>query len=64
VPHFGITEHPTAEWTGQQMVEAFWKGESKTYVIRDRDKIYGEEFRTGERQSKRVMTMFHQSSIG
>jgi transposase InsO family protein len=27
------------------MVEAFWEGESKTYVIRDRDKIYGEEFR-------------------
>jgi len=45
VLHFGITEHPTAEWTGQQMVEAFWEGESKTYVIRDRDKIYGEEFR-------------------
>ena len=44
--HFGITEHPTAEWTGQQMVEAFWEGESKTYVIRDRDKIYGEEFRS------------------
>jgi len=46
VLHFGITEHPTAEWTGQQMVEAFWEGESKTYVIRDRDKIYGEEFRS------------------
>ncbi len=45
VLHFGITEHPTAEWTGQQMVEAFWEGESKTYVICDRDKIYGEEFR-------------------
>jgi len=42
---FGITEHPTAEWTGQQMVEAFWEGESKTYVIRDRDEIYGVEFR-------------------
>jgi putative transposase len=46
VLHFGITEHPTAEWTGQQMVEAFWEGGSKTYVIRDRDKIYGEEFRS------------------
>jgi hypothetical protein len=46
VLHFGITEHPTAEWTGQQMVEGFWEGESKTYVIRDGDKIYGEEFRS------------------
>jgi homeodomain-containing protein len=45
VLHFGITEHPTAEWKGQQIVEAFWEGESETYVIRDRDKIYGEEFR-------------------
>ena len=37
------------KWTGQQIVEAFWEGESKTYVIRDRDKIYGEEFRRGLR---------------
>src|SRR3984957_11448165 len=41
VLHFGVTEHPTAEWTGQQMVEAFWEGESKTYVIRDRDNLRG-----------------------
>ena len=37
--------HSTAEWAGQQIVEAFSEGESKTYVIRDGDKIYGEEFR-------------------
>jgi hypothetical protein len=22
IPHFDVTEHPTAEWTAQQMVEA------------------------------------------
>jgi putative transposase len=25
VVHFNVTEHPTAEWTGQQMVESFPK---------------------------------------
>jgi len=23
VMHFNVTEHPTAQWTGQQIVEAF-----------------------------------------
>ena len=39
--HFGITEHPTAEWTAQQMVAALSGREAKRYLIRDRDSIYG-----------------------
>ena len=44
VVHFNVTEHPTAEWTGQQMVEAFPEGTAPRYLLRDRDKIYGCEF--------------------
>jgi putative transposase len=45
VLHFGVTEHPTAEWTAQQVVEAFSDRDAKHYLIRDRDSIYGSEFR-------------------
>jgi putative transposase len=44
VVHFNVTEHPTAEWTGQQMVEAFPEDTAPRYLLRDRDKIYGGEF--------------------
>ena len=39
VLHFGVTEHPTAEWTAQQVVEAFSDRDAKHYLIRDRDSI-------------------------
>jgi transposase InsO family protein len=43
--HFNVTEHPTAEWTAQQVVEAFpWDGAPR-YLLRDRDRIYGVAFR-------------------
>jgi len=45
VLHFGVTEHPTAEWTGQQVIEAFSERDAKRYLIRDRDVLYGHEFR-------------------
>jgi putative transposase len=45
VLHFGVTEHPTAEWTAQQMAEAFSEKDAKRYLIRDRDSIYGDAFR-------------------
>jgi putative transposase len=44
--HFGITEHPTAEWAAQQVVEAFAECDTKHYMIRDRESIYGSEFRS------------------
>jgi putative transposase len=46
VLHFGVTEHPTAEWAAQQVVEAFSERHAKHYLIRDRDSIYGHDFRT------------------
>lgn len=42
--HFNVTEHPTAAWTGQQMVEAFPWDTAPRFLIRDRDGIYGEDF--------------------
>lgn len=45
IMHFNVTEHPTAEWTSQQMVEAFCGGDSPRFMIRDRDGVYGLTFR-------------------
>jgi hypothetical protein len=41
IVHFNITEHPTAQWTAQQVVEAFPWDETPRYLLRDRDHIYG-----------------------
>ena len=43
--HFNITEHPTAQWTAQQVVEAFPWGTASRYLLRDRDNIYSTHFR-------------------
>jgi len=45
VLHFHITEHPTAEWTTQQVIDAFPWEEAPRYLLRDRDRIYGASFR-------------------
>src|SRR5881409_2954444 len=45
VLHFNVTEHPTAEWAAQQIVEAFPEDTAPRYLIRDRDGIYGDHFR-------------------
>jgi hypothetical protein len=45
VVHFNVTEHPTAAWTTQQILEAFPDDTTPRYLIRDRDQIYGECFR-------------------
>ena len=42
--HFNATEHPTAEWTARQLVEACGLDEAPRYLIRDRDQVYGERF--------------------
>ena len=45
VVHFNVTEHPTAQWTGEQILQAFPGGSEPRYLLRDRDSIYGQEFR-------------------
>jgi putative transposase len=42
---FNVTEHPTARWTAQQVVDAFPDDSAPSYLLRDRDQIYGEQFR-------------------
>jgi transposase InsO family protein len=44
VIHFNITEHPSAAWTAQQVIEAFPWDEAPRYLLRDRDRIYGADF--------------------
>src|SRR5262249_46436439 len=46
IVHFNVTEHPTADWTSQQIIEAFPYNTAPLYLLRDRDSIYGEEFRS------------------
>ena len=45
VVHFNVTDHPTADWTAQQLVQAFPYDAAPRYLLRDRDRIYGESFR-------------------
>ncbi len=45
IVHFNVTAHPTAEWTGQQLREAFPFDRVPRYLLRDRDSIFGREFR-------------------
>ena len=45
VLHFNITEFPSVRWTGQQIIEAFPEDTALRYMIRDRDGIYGEQYR-------------------
>jgi hypothetical protein len=45
IVHFNVTEHPTAERTAQQIIEAFPDDTAPRYLLRDRDSIYGAEFR-------------------
>jgi putative transposase len=45
VLHFNVTEHPTAAWTAQQIVDAFPDDSAPSYLLRDRDSVYGHVFR-------------------
>ncbi|HEX7551789.1 MAG TPA: integrase core domain-containing protein [Candidatus Methylomirabilis sp.] len=39
-----MTEHPTAQWTAQQLLEAFPWDTAPKYLLRGRDAIYGDWF--------------------
>src|SRR5881392_2441456 len=45
VLHFNVTEHPTSHWTAQQIVDAFPDDSAPPYLLRDRDQVYGQQFR-------------------
>jgi transposase InsO family protein len=41
---FGVTAHPTAEWISNQLTDACGWEQIPRYLIRDRDRAYGEIF--------------------
>ncbi len=42
--HVGVTAHPTAQWTAQQLTEALpWESHAR-FIHRDQDGIFGHEF--------------------
>ena len=45
IVHLAITEHPTAAWTAQQVIDALPYDTAPRWRVRDRDAIYGDEFR-------------------
>jgi transposase InsO family protein len=44
IVHFNVTAHPTAEWAAQQLREAFPWDTAPRYLLRDRDRIFGQDF--------------------
>jgi transposase InsO family protein len=42
--HVNATDHPSAEWTARQLLEACAMDERPDYLLRDRDRIYGRQF--------------------
>ena len=61
VIHFNVTAHPIAEWTAQQVVEAFPWDTAPRYLLRDRDGIYGSWFRQRVQSMgiEEVLTAYH-----
>jgi putative transposase len=45
IVHLAVTEHPTAAWTAQQIIEAFPNDTAPQWLLRDRDAIYGDVVR-------------------
>ncbi len=45
IVHFGVTANPTTVWVAQQIREAFPWDTTPRYLLRDRDGVYGFEFR-------------------
>src|SRR5437588_5162787 len=43
--HFNVTAHPTADWTGQRLREAFPFAQLPRYLLRGHDAIFGDDFR-------------------
>ena len=58
--HFNVTDHPTAEWTAAQILQAFPWDNAPRFLIRDRDSIYGAAFRAQAKslETSEVLTAF------
>jgi transposase InsO family protein len=43
--HINVTAHPTAAWVWRQVIEATPWGHKPRHLLRDRDAVYGRDFR-------------------
>jgi len=43
--HVNVTSHPTAAWVWRQLIEATPWGQKPRHLLRDRDTVYGRDFR-------------------
>ena len=48
--HVNVTANPTAAWVWRQVIEATPWGQKPRHLLRDRDAVYGREFRQRARQ--------------
>jgi putative transposase len=53
IVHFNVTDHPSAEWTAQQVVDAFPWETAPRYMLRDGDGVYGPYFSRARRRPRR-----------
>jgi len=50
VVHVNVTANPTAAWVWRQLIEATPWGQKPRHLLRDRDAVYGREFRKHARR--------------
>ena len=50
--HFNVTQHPTADWTLQQLREAIGCGDAYRYLLHDRDSIFAQELGRIDQESR------------
>jgi putative transposase len=43
--HVNVTDRPTAQWTTQQVIDAFPRDDAPRYLLRDHANVYGACFR-------------------
>src|SRR5256885_2103694 len=62
--HFNVTAHPTADWTGQQLRQAFPFAQLPRYLLRDRDAIFGDDFREHVRDMGIAKSCLYRAHLG
>lgn len=59
--HFNVTANPTAQWTAQQIIEAFPWDTAPKYLLRDRDMTFGSVFQNRVRSMGIEVLTAHRS---
>jgi len=59
-----VTAHPTAEWTAQQLREAFPFAQLPRFLFRDRDTIFGNDFQEHVRDMVSAKFYLHRVRLG